>query len=343
MKTVFNLLHQKKHLSQSQAKQFLTDVLSGKVPSEDILNFIKAYEKKGPTAHELVGFIAAMKACSLPINSTISPLIDICGTGGSKKNRFNISTCTTFVLAAAGIPVAKHGNYGSSKPNGSFNFLEEMHVNFQLQTDETIELLEKTNCCFLFARKYHPGMRNVATARKEYKERTIFNLLGPLCNPLNITHQVIGISSKEHIDILIKTVQLLNRKRVIFCLGGDNKDEVSLVGQTHIFDVTKTDVKEYKFDFSKEIEANIIDYKCGDSNYNAMIFIKLLLDKDWNHSIIKHICINSAFAMLCVNHVSSIKEGFNLAYDLFKKEAVTKKINEYKLQVAQFETKSLSI
>ena len=247
------------------------------------------------------------------------------------------------MLAAAGIPVAKHGNYGSTKPNGSFNFLEEMHINFQLETHETIDLLEKVNFCFLFARKYHPGMRNVATARKEYKERSVFNLLGPLCNPLNISHQVIGISTSKDIETLTKTVQLLNRERVIFCLGGDNKDEVSLIGETHIFDVTKTQINEYKFDFSKEIDPNITDYKCGDSNYNAMTFIKILLDKNWSHSIIKHICINAAFAMLCVNHVKTIKEGFNKAHDLFKTEAVTKKINEYKLHVAQLETQSLTI
>lgn len=343
MKTILNLLHQKKHLSQSQATSFLTEVLNGRVSTPEILNFITAYEKKGPTPHELVGFISAMKSNSLPVNTSITPLIDICGTGGSKKNRFNISTCTTFVLAAAGIHVAKHGNYGSTKPNGSFNFLEEMHINFQLPTEQTIDLLEKVKCCFLFARKYHPGMRNVTNARKEYKERTVFNLLGPLCNPLNITHQVIGISSSENIDILTKTVQLLNKDRVIFCLGGDHKDEVSLIGKTHIFDVTKNKINEYTFDFSTEIDPNITDYKCGDSNYNAMTFIKILLEKNWNHSIIKHICINAAFAMLCVNHVSSIKEGFEKAHELFKTESVTKKINEYKLNVAQLETQYLTI
>lgn len=337
MKTILNLLCQKKHLSQTQSFDFMASVLQGKVSNEDIFNFIQSYDEKGPTAHELVGFIKAMKQNALSISCACNPLIDVCGTGGSNQNRFNISTCVTFVLAAADIFVAKHGNYGSSKPNGSFNFLEEMHIPFQLSSEHSLHLLNETHFCFLFARKYHPGMKYVASARKLYQKRTIFNLLGPLCNPLDVTHQVIGISSNKHIDILVKTAQLLNRDRVLFCLGGDGKDEVSLVGDTYIYDVSPGSVNEYTFNFTDQIDSNVTEYQCGDSHFNAMTFINILLEKDWNHSIIKHICINAAFAMVCVNKVDTVKQGYEYALELFKSEKVIKKINDYKYNVAKLE------
>lgn len=331
MRDVILKLQYGKNLSTSQAEDVLMSILSGQVNEQDIEQFLSTYELKKYHWKEMLGFILALKKSCLSIkNPGNYSLIDLCGTGGSGKDRFNISTVATFVLAAANIYVAKHGNYGSKRPNGSFNFLEEMNIPFQFNVKGISHLLEHARCCFLFARYFHPGMRFVVNARKAIAKATVFNYLGPLVNPFEIDYQVVGLASFDHIDILTDVVKALKRKHVLFCLGGDGRDEVSLSGKTQFVSIKDNKVNEFEFDFSKEIESVSDDYECGDSNQNALLFIHLCIEENWDHPVIKHICINSAAAMVCSGNVESLIEGYEKSLHLFQSNDVVKSINRYK-------------
>ncbi len=324
-------------LTEDEANVVLKDILSEKHDDQEILEFLIAYESKPYHYLEWIGFLKAMKQFSvrfLPKHDF--SIMDVCGTGGSKKDRFNISTCVVFVLASQDIHVAKHGNYGSLKPNGSFNFLEELNVAYDHPIPITNTLLEEAFCCFLFARKYHPAMRRVANARRELGKLSVFNYLGPLANPIGVDYQLMGLSTLKHIDVLIQVVQYLNLKRVLFCLGGDGRDEISIEGVTQCVLVEPKNVKRFSFDFAKEIEAIDTNYECGSSAQNAMIFLEIIMEKKWQHPIIKHICINAAAGFLCRGKVNSLKEGYSLAMKLFQDGSVLTTINRYKSIEADF-------
>ncbi len=325
-------------LSKDESFECLSQILSGNVNDEDSFALLQALCEKGESTQEIEGFVKALKAQCLAIKYDASePIVDVCGTGGSHKQRFNISTCVAFVLAAGGVKVAKHGNYGSTKPNGSFNFLEELNIAFDFNPQEIEILLDKTNLCFLFARKFHPTMKYVANARKKIGKRTIFNLIGPLANPLDITHQIIGVSSEDTVPQLIEAVQQLGIKEVKFCLGGDGRDEISIIGKSKIITVTPESVHEDYIEFSKDIDMISGEYKCGNSQENAMIFTQLCMEEDWDHDIIKHIAINAAAGFQAVGQVKTLKDGYNTALSLFKDGSVTSKINHYKQVAAKIE------
>lgn len=338
MKHIIDLLEKKKSLSFGQSKELLTQILKGYYEDNDIYEFLCAYEKKPYNAQEVLGFLAAMKDSSVQFEPNINePIIDLCGTGGASKARFNISTCVAFVLAACGKYVAKHGNYGSKKPNGSFDFLEEIQVPFEFKPEGLTRLLKESYCCFLFARKFHPLMKNVANARRKVNKKTIFNFLGPLANPAKIDYQLIGLPSEKHVDMYIETIQQLDRKHVLLCIGGDNLDEVSLHGETKLISITKDKVTPFTFNFSKEIDAEKLSYTCGNSAKNASVFIDIFINEKWDHPVVKHIAVNAGAALYCLGDVTSIAEGYKKAINKFETLAVTRAITKYKSVASDIE------
>lgn len=331
MKQYLDSLKHKKSLSQEDACDALNLIFSGTQKDEDIKTFLSLLNEKGESVNEILGFCKAMKENCIQLHHDLNePIVDICGTGGSGKNRFNISTCVTFVLAAGGINVAKHGNYGSQRPNGSFNFLEEMNIDYHFKPEEIIRLLKGSHMCFLFARAFHPAMKYVSKARRSLAHKTIFNLIGPLVNPMAVDYHVIGLASEDKLPLLVDTVKRLPIKKVVFCIGGDGRDEVSLFGDTKLITVSADETTEELFNFQKEIDSNVNDYYCGDSHENAAIFSHLLIDFEWSHPIIKHICINAAVALKLLNKVSTLKEGYDKSMKLFETQDVTRYINRYK-------------
>ena len=334
MNSIIDLLKAGKDLSQKQSKSVLKKILKGTYTEEDVYAFIEAYEAKAYHAEEWIGFLSAMRELAMPFKHHVKdPIIDVCGTGGSDQERFNVSTCVTFVLAAENIHVAKHGNYGSRRPNGSFNFLEELQVVYKLDALQAADILSKAKCCFLFARLYHPLMRHVSTVRKRFKKRTVFNYLGPLANPIDVSYQLLGLSSDEHIDVLIQTIQALPRKKVLLVMGGDGKDEVSLSGTTRCIQVEPDKVTRFDINFSKEIEAlepHECQYECGDSQKNATLLVQIALDKQWDHPVIKHICINAAAALVMMGESKTVQDGYQRAMNVFKEERFVQAINRYK-------------
>ena len=187
-------LQEKTDLSYDQMNNIMTDMLSGKTTDIENADFLSKLAQKGETDDELLGMLDKMQEFSLKVETKNSgTVIDMCGTGGDSLQTFNISTTASFVVAASGGTVAKHGNRSSSSVSGSADIFEYFGYNLNMNPIEISEVLEKHNICFMFAQKFHPAMKNVSSARKQLASRTAFNLLGPLSNPANVKNQLIGV------------------------------------------------------------------------------------------------------------------------------------------------------
>jgi len=230
MKEILEHLYQHKTLSKAEAKTILIDIASGKYNNYQIASFLTAFIMRNITLDELKGFREALLELCHHVNLSEYNAMDVCGTGGDGKNTFNISTLSSFVVAGANIPVAKHGNYGVSSVSGSSNVLEQLGIRFQTEESKLKQQLDKANICFLHAPQFHPAMKFVAPVRKELGVKTFFNMLGPLVNPAQPKVQLVGVFSLE----LARMYQYLFQEEqmqytIIHALDGF--DEVSLTDE----------------------------------------------------------------------------------------------------------------
>jgi anthranilate phosphoribosyltransferase len=234
MKEILEHLYQHKTLTKAESKLILIDISSGKYNSYQIASFLTAFIMRNITLEELKGFKAALLELCLRVDLSDYNAMDLCGTGGDGKNTFNISTIASFVVAGAGIPVVKHGNYGVSSISGSSNVLEQLGVRFQTNEDQLKKQLEKANICFLHAPLFHPAMKYVAPIRRELGVKTFFNMLGPLVNPAQPKIQLVGVFNLE----LARMYQYLFQEEsmhysILYSLDGF--DEISLTGSCKIY------------------------------------------------------------------------------------------------------------
>ncbi len=197
MRAILENLFQYKTLTKDEAKSVLIDIASGKYNHYQIASFLTAFIMRNITLQELRGFREGLLSLCNKIDLRAFAPMDVCGTGGDGKNTFNISTLTSFVLAGAGVPVAKHGNYGVSSVSGSSNVLEHLGIRFQTDENTLKTQLKEANICFLHAPLFHPAMRHIAPVRKELGVKTFFNMLGPLVNPAQPKVQMVGVFSLE--------------------------------------------------------------------------------------------------------------------------------------------------
>jgi anthranilate phosphoribosyltransferase len=228
MKQILNELIDHRALSKETARQVLVDIASAKYNSSQVSAFMTVYMMRSITVDELQGFRDAMLELCIPVRFD-QPVMDVCGTGGDGKNTFNISTLSSFVVAAAGQPVAKHGNYGVSSVSGSSNILEYFQYKFSNQVNVLKRSLDETNICFMHAPLFHPAMKNVAPIRKELGVKTFFNMLGPMVNPAFPTRQLVGVFSLELARQYGYLYQQTN-KNFLIVHSLDGYDEVSLTG-----------------------------------------------------------------------------------------------------------------
>ncbi|PIN84052.1 MAG: anthranilate phosphoribosyltransferase, partial [Nitrosopumilales archaeon CG11_big_fil_rev_8_21_14_0_20_33_24] len=196
-------LQQKTDLTYDEINSVMVDILSGKTNDKENSDFLSSLTEKGETDDELLGMLDKMQEFSLKVEpKNHGTIIDMCGTGGDKLQTFNVSTTASFVVAAAGGIVAKHGNRSSSGISGSADIFEYFGYDLNQEPTQIANILEKHNICFMFAQKFHPAMRHISTARKQIGKRTAFNLLGPLSNPAGVKNQLIGVFSTEYLDRL---------------------------------------------------------------------------------------------------------------------------------------------
>ncbi|SEK69677.1 anthranilate phosphoribosyltransferase [Parapedobacter koreensis] len=229
MKQILAHLFEFKTFTKSEAYEILTHIASGKYNNSQIAAFMTAYGMRSIRVEELEGFRDAMYDLCLKLDFPGYQLIDLCGTGGDGKNTFNISTLASFVVAGAGYPVAKHGNYGVSSGCGSSNVMEHLGYQFTNDKDTISRQLENANICFLHAPLFHPAMKTVAPIRRELGVKTFFNMIGPLVNPTNPRYQSVGVFSLELARLYGYLYQQSDKQYTILH-ALDGYDEISLTG-----------------------------------------------------------------------------------------------------------------
>ncbi|GHN02972.1 anthranilate phosphoribosyltransferase [Cytophagales bacterium WSM2-2] len=233
MKEVLNELTSHRTLTKEVARQVLMDLATGKFNPSQTSAFMTVYMMRGITVEELAGFRDAMLELCIAVKFD-EPVMDLCGTGGDAKNTFNISTLSSFVVAAAGQPVAKHGNYGVSSLSGSSNILEYFGYKFTNNKDELKRSIDRANICFMHAPLFHPAMKNVAPIRKELGVKTFFNMLGPMVNPAFPSRQLVGVFNLELARQYGYLYQQTDKEFVILH-SIDGYDEISLTGPFKYF------------------------------------------------------------------------------------------------------------
>ena len=224
------------HLSIEQMAETMGQIMEGRGEEEQIARLLTALHRKGETVAEVAGAAAAMRRRMTPIHSTRQGLVDTCGTGGDGSKMFNISTAAALVAAAAGVPVAKHGNRGITSQSGSADALSALGVNVEADAARVEECLDELGICFCFAPLLHGAMKHVAAVRKKLGTPTIFNILGPLVNPASAPFQLLGVGRAELQPLLAEALVLLGTQRVLVVHGADGLDEVTLAGATHVIE-----------------------------------------------------------------------------------------------------------
>ena len=222
-------------------------LMSGQCDEGQIGLFLTALAAKGETAEEVAGAAAAMRAHMTPIRSRYDRLLDTCGTGGGGSEVFNISTTAALVIAACGVPVAKHGNRSVTSRSGSADVLNELGVNIEASIPQVERCLDELGVCFCFAPLMHPAMRHVSAVRKKLGTRTIFNILGPLSNPAGASHQLLGAGRPELRPLLASALQLLKVERALVVSGEDGLGEMTLAGRTHVTEVSSAGQRELAY------------------------------------------------------------------------------------------------
>jgi anthranilate phosphoribosyltransferase len=245
MKQTLEKLIAGQSLTTAESAEAMGSLMDGNVPPSQIGAFLTALRIKGETVDEITGFAEAMRARSLRVTTHRSPLVDTCGTGGDKVKTFNISTASAFVVAAGGVPVAKHGNRSVTSKCGSADVLEALGVRLDLVPEAVAHCIDTVGIGFLFARSHHPAMKYAAPIRAELGFRTVFNLLGPLTNPAGATRQVIGVYDALLCEPLAQVLGRLGAERVLVVHGEPGLDEISTMGTTTVAELRDGAVTTY--------------------------------------------------------------------------------------------------
>lgn len=222
------------NLSRDEMSVAIGQLMQGEIAEADMGSFLLALRAKGETVDEIAGAATAMRRHMTPIRSTRAGLLDTCGTGGDASGTFNISTAAALVTAAVGVPVAKHGNRSITSKSGSADVLAALGVNVDAPVERVERCLQEIGICFCFAPRMHPAMKHVAVVRRSLGVPTIFNMLGPLCNPAGAPYQLLGVGRADLHHKLAAALQLLGTRRAAVVRGDDGLDEVTLAGPSHV-------------------------------------------------------------------------------------------------------------
>ncbi|MFA5858091.1 MAG: anthranilate phosphoribosyltransferase [Elusimicrobiota bacterium] len=329
------------NLDELEAVDVMSEIMGGEATDAQVAAFITALRMKGETIDEITGCARVMRQFATHVN--VSPknavgldrddinidyetIVDTCGTGGDRTNTFNISTTTAFVVAGAGIIVAKHGNRSVSSHCGSADVLEALGVKLDVTVGVVEKCLATAGIGFLFAPVLHGAMKYAINPRKQIGIRTIFNILGPLTNPANATAQVLGVYEKSLVPILAEVMNRLGAKHVFVVHGKDSLDEVSVTGETFIAELMDNKVKEYtiipeQFGFTR---AALEDIRGGDAKKNAEIISAVLRGEKGPRRDV--VLLNSALAIVAAGKASGVKAGVELASVSIDSGAALKKV-----------------
>jgi len=300
-------------LDQDSSASMLMDIFSGNITEAQIGAFMAALATKGETFEELAGAARAMRRKAKRIQAISKKVIDTCGTGGDASGSFNISTTTAFVVAGAGVTVAKHGNRSISSKCGSADLLEELDINLNTDPEIVEEAINEIGIGFMFAPIYHGSMKYAGKARQDCSIRSIFNMLGPLTNPAAASCQLLGVYAPQLTEMFAQTLKLLGINKAFVVHGHDGMDEITTTTLTRVSELNDGTIRSYDLDPLDFFEdyADPEDLKGGDAKKNAAITQAILKgEKGPKRDIV---ILNSAAALVAAEIADSIKNAIALA------------------------------
>jgi len=303
------------NLSQSATVEAFDLIMSGQATQAQVGGFLVGLRMKGETVDEIAGGASSMRRHAVLIDCAGLNVVDTCGTGGDGSHTFNISTTAAFIVAGAGVPVAKHGNRAITSKCGSADLLAELGVNIEVVPEVVENCVREAGIGFLFAPKLHPAMKHAMGPRKELGVRTIFNMLGPLTNPAGAKGQIIGVFSADLTEPFASVLKLLGSRRAFIVHGHDGIDEITTTTTTRVSELADDKVRTYDFDPIGLIGeySSSGDLVGGDPAMNAGITRKILSGEKGPCRDIA--CINAAAAIVAGGKANDIKQGWKMALD----------------------------
>jgi len=312
IKEAINTLVRGNSLTMEQATDVMKEIMDGEATPAQFGSFVTALRLKGETVEEIAGMARVMREKSVPV-SVSGPLVDTCGTGGDASKTFNISTTAAFVVAGAGLKVAKHGNRGMSSGCGSADVLDALGVKIELGAPEVEKCLEYVGIGFMFAPIFHPAMKYAAPSRKEIGIRTVFNILGPMTNPAGAQSQLLGVFEESLVMKMAQVLCLLGCQHALVVHGEDGLDEITLGGKTTVCELKGEEISRYYIDpedfgFPR---TGLSSLRGGPPQENADILRRVLRGEKGPYRDI--VLVNAAATLVAGDLAKDLEEGVRLA------------------------------
>ena len=305
-------LSKKENISEELLRGSFVEIIEEKASPVQISAFLMGLSMKGETEEEILATVKLFRDYAIKIKAPHGT-IDIVGTGGDRSGTFNVSTATSFVVAGAGVPVAKHGNRSASSQCGSIDVLEELGVKVDMPPHVAERCLFECGLTVLFAPLYHPAMKRVVPIRKELKIRTIFNILGPMLNPAGVKRLLIGVFTKEYMEIIARVMSKLGAEDVMVVHSEEGLDEISISGKTYIVRAKGNNIETKTFtpEDAGLSRSSLNQIKGADKSENARIILEIL--KGNKRATTDIVLLNAASALQIAGKTESLSEGIKIA------------------------------
>ena len=322
-------LSKKEDLTYAEAEAVMNEIMDGAATPVQMSSYLTALSMKGETIDEITASAAGMRAHCIKLLHDMD-VLEIVGTGGDEVGTFNISTTSAFVVAAGGVPVAKHGNRSVSSKSGAADVLENLGANVALDAKQNETILNQTGMCFMFAPVYHSSMKYAAPVRKEMGERTVFNILGPLSNPAAATMQLLGVYDKKLVEPLAKVLGNLGVTRGVAVCGSDGLDEITVTGETTVCEIRFGETKTYtispeQFGIKRCELSELIG---GTPVENAQITREILTGKERGAKR-NAVLLNAGMSLYLGIDGITLEEGVKMAADLIDSKKALAKLEEF--------------
>lgn len=320
IKEAINRVVQHLDLSREEMVSVMQDIMTGQCTQAQIGAFLVGMRMKSESIDEITGAAKVMRDLAIKVNVSASHLVDIVGTGGDEAHLFNVSTASSFVCAAAGASVAKHGNRSVSSSSGSADLLEKAGVNLQITPEQVARCIEEVGVGFMFAPAHHSAMKNVVGARRELGVRTIFNILGPMANPAGVDNLLVGVFTRELCRPMAEVLKELGNKHVMVVHSVDGLDEISIASETHVAELRNGQVFEYMIkpeDFDIESQS-LIGLDVASSDESLALICDALGEKKGRYAnkAAAIIALNAGAAIYVSGRVNTLAEGIRIAKEI---------------------------
>ncbi|PIE24882.1 MAG: anthranilate phosphoribosyltransferase [Neptuniibacter caesariensis] len=328
IKQALALVVDRQDLSHEEMRAVMEQIMTGNATDAQIGGLLSALRMKGETVDEITGAADAMRALATPVNITLPNAVDIVGTGGDGANLFNVSSACSFVVAAAGGHVAKHGNRSVSSSSGSADLLESAGINLALNPEQIAQCIEKVGLGFMFAPQHHSAMKHAIGPRKEMALRTLFNILGPLTNPAGAKHYLLGVFDATLCQPMAEVLKALGAVHALVVHAADGLDEISLSGVTHVAELKEGEVTEYTITAEDAgLEQQSLYGLQVNSSSESLALIESAFAGEHSKAI-DMIAINAGAALYAADMATSLSEGVKLAKATMLSGAAAKKVKE---------------